>query len=200
MDSDKHCTKITVYKDVKDTHRFKESKARYHYKTVDRFFKNTETANIEKMLLIVDQGSDISLRLLDWFITKYANKKKINYTLDDSNEYFNIHISYKAQLKSYKKTYFDPFRRGDKFYYRYDKLDNTKMFYTTIGQLNFFKWLFSNKIIEYVEKNYDTISRSMATSNKNTKKKITVVNSDGVKIQAKKKVTENEVKIRLSFD
>ena len=57
---------------------------------------------------------------------------------------FNVHISYKAQLQSYKKKYFDPFRRRKKFYYKYNKEEN-KYFYTTIGQLNFFRWIFSIK-------------------------------------------------------
>ena len=104
------------------------------------------------MIDIVEGQSDISLRLLDWFVTRHASKQKIRFDKYDvsnnSDKFdkrvdrcFNVHISYKAQLKSYKKKYFDPFRRRKKFKYYFDK-EKTVHLCTTIGQLNFFRWAF----------------------------------------------------------
>jgi hypothetical protein len=45
------------------------------------------------------------------------------------------------------------------------------LLYTTLGQLNFFRWAISNKIIHYVFKNLDNIILAMNTSNKDDKKK-----------------------------
>ena len=36
---------------------------------------------------------------------------------------------------------------------------------TTIGQLNFFKWAIENKIIEYIDENYESIEKDMNSRN-----------------------------------
>jgi hypothetical protein len=150
---------------------FKSQKQLCYYKMVDRFFKKTQVDIIKKMVDIINANSIISLRVLEWVVTK-SNKKAVNIKIGD-NEYFSINIMYKAQLKSYKKKNFDPFRRDRKFYYLYDPNDETKKVLTTLGQLNFFKWAISNKIIDYVEKHYEDINRSMINYNKEEKIKKT---------------------------
>lgn len=196
------------------------TKETYYYKMLDKYFKSQDIKMIVVMKDIVDGNSHISLRMLDWFITRYANKNNTTYSIKmNENERFNVHISYKAQLKSYKKRYFDPFRRRRKFIYRYDTNDKTKFMYTTIGQLNFFRWAFSNEVIKYVEDNYDKILDAMIDSNKEDKIKKQTKKSDsekstttqkskdsikvkktGVIVQARKIQDSNEVKIVLSFD
>lgn len=200
------------------------SKEKYYFRMVNKFFKMLEPTNISLMIDIIDGKSKISLRLLDWFVTRYANKFKISYNFEDINQKienennrFNVHISYKAQLKSYKKRYFDPFRRRKKFNYYFNK-DKTKILCTTIGQLNFFRWAFSNKLINYVDDHYETISKAMIISNKEDKnrklkektnkgktssdsstQKIKI-KKNGINIVAKKNAKQNEIKIVLSFD
>jgi len=146
----------------------------YYYKMIDKYFRQCPPDYIIKMLNIINGESEISLRILDWFVTRYAYKRKIDFDINaytNNEEVFDVHISYKAQLKSYKKKYFDPFRRRKKFIYYYDRADKEKTLYTTIGQLNFFRWALSNKIIEYVEKNYQNIILEMNISNKEEKKR-----------------------------
>jgi hypothetical protein len=148
-----------------------------YYKIINKFFRKCDKDMIEKMVKIInkDKSSDkdsensncISLRVLEWVVTK-CSKKNIDIQIVDK-EYFSINIMYKAQLKSYKKKNFDPFRRDRKFYYNYDKNDPSKTVVTTLGQLNFFKWAISNKIIECVEKHYPTIIETMNKSNKEDK-------------------------------
>ena len=208
-------------------------KETYYYKIIDKFYKSLNSQKVALMIDIIEGRSSISLRLLDWFVTRYSNKYKIRYTRiekDNNDKFeqsidggFNVHISYKAQLKSYKKKYFDPFRRRKKFKYFFDKQKNIYLC-TTIGQLNFFKWAFNNYIIEYVTNKYKSITKAMCASNKldKTRKQKTLKespkNSDtecnnknedpkevqivkkGVKINARKKETQEELKIILSFD
>lgn len=200
------------------------TKEKYYYIFIKKFFKSLDQQKIDKMINIVNEKSKISLRQLDWFVTRYSNKniknKKITYKLtnetkeDDVNN-FNVHISYKAQLKSYRKKYFDPFRRRSKFYFNFN-IDETKktkkQLLTTIGQLNFFRWAFQYEVIDYVEQHYDEISNAMIQSNKDDKKrksnvgkkkKVTLirVNKKNINVKAKKEITQNnEVKITLSFD
>ncbi len=162
------------------------SKETYYYKMIDKFFRQLSQETIRKMLAIIDGKHKISLRLMDWFVTRYAYKQKTVYKVlpeDKDEDKFNVHISYKAQLKSYKKRYFDPFRRSrkgrGKFKYLYDKENNKDLFLaTTIGQLNFFRWAFKNNIVSYIENNYDAISNAMVSSNKEEKSKKSKDTSD----------------------
>lgn len=184
----------------------------YYFKMIDKFFKCCDMITINKMLDIINGQSQISLRILDWFVTRYSNKFKISFDTVNETD-FNVHISYKAQLRSYKKRYFDPFRRRRKIYYHYDKTNDEKVLLTTIGQLNFFRWAISNKIVEYVEANFETIIKAMNKSNKEDKikkkdstssqatiKKNKEIVANNLKVVASKKVEDDKMKIILSFD
>lgn len=141
-----------------------------YYKTIDKFFKGCADENISKMIDIIEGKSHISLRVLDWFVTKYS-KKKIDCGINKDAEIFDVRISYKSQLKSYKKKYFDPFRRRKKFVYYFGDRNDNKYIDTTLGQLNFFKWAFYNNVLVYVDKNLKNIIKEMNNSNKEEKKK-----------------------------
>jgi hypothetical protein len=159
-------------------------KETYHYKIIDKYYKTLNVNDVMTLIDIVEKKSKVSLRLIDWFVTKYSYKHKVRLeTNNDPNNVdngFNVHISYKAQLQSYKKKYFDPFRRRKrlKFKYFFDKEKKISLC-TTIGQLNFFKWAFTNNIVAYVINNYETIAKAMTHSNKLDKsKKQGISNSD----------------------
>jgi hypothetical protein len=174
--------------DFEPTTFFKSQKQLCYYKMIDKYFKKCSLDLREKMVKIINSESIISLRVLEWVVTK-SSKKAINIKLTD-NEYYSINIMYKAQLKSYKKKNFDFFRRDKKFKYVYDK-DTNKKVITTLGQLNFFKWALSNNIIDYVEKHYDEINDAMINYNKEEKIK---------KIEKKKKKKKLEIKILKTTD
>ena len=147
-----------------------------HYKLINKFFKKCDNMDLNTMIDIIESKSTISLRVLDWFVTKYA-KKRINLNNSSNCETLDVRLSYKAQLKSYKKKYFDPFRRKKKFYYPCDEngitIDNynNKYIFTTLGQLNFFRWAFTNNIIHYVNINLDKLITEMNSFNKDEKLK-----------------------------
>ena len=143
------------------------------YNTLNKDFTGCLGSKVSQMISIIEGRSDVSLRLLDWFVTKYAEKRGVTYKLNDGQEFY-VHISYKAQLKAYKKVYFDPFRRKGKFIYTI----KGKQFQTTLGQLNFFKWAFNCNVIEYVKSNFDTIVESMNTFNKEVRVKKNVLYSE----------------------
>lgn len=148
---------IIEYDDIITLNDLK-SKEKLHYRMLDKFFNKLHIEDMNIMIKIINGNHLISLRFLDWFVTRYCYLYKL--TIDINNNYhkeqnFNINISYKAQLKSFKKKCFDPFRRKKKFYYSND--DKNILFLTTIGQLNFFKWIITNDIINYTEKNYSSI-------------------------------------------
>jgi hypothetical protein len=174
-----------------------------YYKMIDDYYKRCSADEIDRMLGIIRKTHSISLRVIDWFVTRYS-KKRIDIEIDNNKETFDVHISYKAQLKSYKKKYFDPFRRGARFKYNYDRNDKSKVLFTTLGQLNFFKWAISNQIITYIENNLTNIIKTMNASNKEdkTKKKDKIISCEKkkIKVTATKTIEDDNVKIVLSFD
>ena len=66
-------------------------------------------------------------------------------------------------MKSYSKFYFDPFRRHNRITY---VIDENRTIETTIGQLNFFRWVFKNKILDYVQRYSKKIAKEMANNDK----------------------------------
>jgi hypothetical protein len=123
--------------------------------------------NIFKILPIITSNSNISIRVLDWFVTNYSKKYTIIYELNridiNGDKYFNVFLQYKCQLKSYKKKLFDPFCRKQRIGFHYDE---NKCVVTTIGQLNFFRWAINYGILKYVEDNLQDITNDMINSNK----------------------------------
>jgi len=82
------------------------------------------------------------------------------------DNYIIVHDNYKCQLKEYNKKNFDPFCRWNRIRMYYDK---NKFFYTTIAQLNFFKWAIEKHILDYVIENLETIEKSMNEYEKSVK-------------------------------
>ena len=134
-------------------------------KTIEKFYESLN--NVKDFIAIINSKSDISIRLIDYFITKYSKKNKISYKIE--NNIFNIYQSYKQQLKLFQKKNFDPFARGIRIPYYIENI----WIITTIGQLNFYKWFLSKNIFEYINKNKVVIEYDMNKNkkNKNDKKK-----------------------------
>lgn len=127
--------------------------------------------HIHTILPIIEGQSKVSLRLIDWFVTNYSKKNNIVITKQINNNiiHFNVYLSYRSQLKAYSKQLFDPFRRRDRITFVYD---NDKSLETTIGQLNFFRWVLQNDILAYIHTNVATIEKDMIkTQRENQTKK-----------------------------
>ena len=130
-----------------------------------------EKRHVENFMHIIDGPSQISLRLIDWFITSYCKNAR------DGNPQYktlkNIYQDYRSQLKAYKKLKFDPFRRRQRISFKISdqEASEDKCINTTIGQLNFFKWAIDNGILKYINENFDTLESAMNAHQKNAKKK-----------------------------
>jgi hypothetical protein len=128
---------------------------------LETFFQSCDLITIQKMIDIIKSKHIISLRFIEWFVIRYCSLYITN--IDINNKFtkqkgFNINMSYEAQIKSFTKMYFDPFKRGKKFIFPLNKFNIS--FVTTLGQLNFFKWLITFDIINYAENNHkDIISK-----------------------------------------
>lgn len=137
------------------------------------YYKNVNIDFLRKIAAMIN-GSDnkkskskISLRVMEHFVTKYAINNKLIYIamIDGIEQPFDVKISYKAYLDTYKKRNFDPFRRNYRFTFQYDE---NETFITTIGQLNFFKWVYKHGVLEYIEDNLEKIKDDMTKSEEKT--------------------------------
>ena len=183
------------------------------------FYKHDN--NLDNMLKIITGESKISLRIVDWFATNYAKKYYTLYDIElpdkkteegSSNtdqtsakvvKRFKVYIDYKLKLKAYSKQRFDPFCRWERISIPYK---NGTFIETTIGQLNFFKWALENKIIKYIEENYDEIEQDMNSRNSTSKRKELVDNSktrkkrEELSISASKSIKKEKVEITVNFN
>jgi hypothetical protein len=179
------------------------------------FYKNTY--NRDKLLSVLMEEKNISLRSIDWFITNYSKKVNTYYIIyedldknptfeEKDNNYrknMNVFHSYKSQLKAYSKKKFDPFCRRNRILF---KIDEDHSIETTIGQLNFFKWAISNLIIEYIINNKIQIEIDMNNSLKQTKinKEDKIDGSrkkrQELSLSATRGLNMNHVSVELIFD
>jgi hypothetical protein len=124
---------------------------------------------LKQMMSIINGESRISLRIIDWFITNYSKHCYTIYELPvnknaDEMMRFKVHDQYKLKLKSFSKKRFDIFCRHDRTDILYDK-EKSLYLQSTIAQLNCFKWVIENKILEYIDAHYDEILQDMNNRN-----------------------------------
>jgi len=109
---------------------------------------------IEKVITYLNGEAPLSLRIIDWFVTKYSRKNFIRYPLNGHE--FIVYLSYKGQLKAYSKQYFDPNCRRERIMFQ---IPGYEAFMTTIGKLNFFRWALDSNILEYIEAHEEEIRK-----------------------------------------
>ena len=168
-----------------------------------------ENNNMDKILPIINGQSPLSLRLIDWFATNYSKKNYTVYNIKKRNgeeRRFKVYIDYKLKLKAYSKKRFDPFCRWERINIPYK---NNTYIQTTIGQLNFFKWALENKVIDYIEDNYEIIENDMnkrnSTSKRNNASNTTTTSKtrkkrEELSVSAVKSIKKEEVEIVVRFD
>lgn len=139
----------------------------------NRKFFSANPNHISTMLEIINGESEISIRILEWFVSNYSKKNGTFYKIkvNGAIDFFYVNIEYKNQLNGYSKTYFDPFCRKKKLIYSYKSDSNTGsqpdvIFMSSIGQLNFFKWAIRNKVVHYVKLHIRNIERDMKETTK----------------------------------
>lgn len=98
-----------------------------------------------------------SCRLIEHFVTKYAQDRPIIVSNIETGgkQKVSLYDSYRLHLDAFNKKYFDPTARGDKI--QYDSPFEKRHLITTLGQLNFFKWLICYQIIDQLEKHKEKV-------------------------------------------
>ena len=139
-------------------------------KKLQEYFNDSVNSTV--LAGIINHSEPVSLRLIDWFVTNYS-KHYSKQVYDDLK--IDVHNNYKSQLKAYNKKLFDPFCRSSasekdisKFNFYYDQQNENNYFVTTVGQLNFFKWAFELRIIEYIFSKVEEIKYDIKYKYKNS--------------------------------
>ena len=156
--------------------------------SLQRFYSSRDDS--EEIMKLLDGTSEISLRLIDWFVTNYAKQHNISYILN--NQEFLVYTNYKSQLKAYSKKLFDPFCRRERIMFQ---ISGQAMFQTTVGKLNFFRWAIVKGVLDYIKMNMAKIETAMNASSKEVqklRKAISNTSTTSVKSATRKRVVQTQ--------
>jgi hypothetical protein len=108
-----------------------------------------------------------SLRGLEFVTTHMARKEKgagfyVQYT-NGERRFVDIYNTYKTALGDYKKRRFDSFRRTDVFEFTIPSREGAPI-RTTIGQLQWARWIFEREIMTWAKQNWSSVRKEMATN------------------------------------
>lgn len=155
---------------------------------LERFYENKQT--LERVKQILDGKSNISLRLIDWFVTNYSKKYNISY-MTQKNKHVIVYLAYKSHLKAYSKKMFDPFCRSKRI-----KFHDCE---TTVGQLNFFEWAIQDEVLDYIEAHHTDIQNDMETRLHEPKQETTKKRHE-LSSSATKSLKHHNVSVTVKFD
>jgi hypothetical protein len=160
---------------------------------LEKFYSNPENLKIIRDILSGD--SNLSLRLIDWFVTNYAKKYNVSY-LSSKDSHVIVYLSYKSHLKAYSKKMFDPFCRSKRI--KFQDIE------TTVGQLNFFEWAITDNIISYLNIHHAKIHEDMEHRLSEMKEVSKLEGSKKKRHElsnsATKSLTKHNLKVSVKFD
>jgi hypothetical protein len=125
---------------------------------LDRYFTDER---IRRVRACVQQrrGNDadsVSLRTLDWVVTNYSKKVYLKCCSVDG-ALRDLHNAYREELDFYGRQLFDPFRRGPRVSFELDGVTQD----TTIGQLNFFRFMIYSGVLDCALVNASAVEQDM---------------------------------------
>ncbi len=159
----------------------------------------------QKLNEVLNGKANISLRLIDWFVTNFSKLYKTCYSWNGRE--FIVNLEYHDEMPS--KSLFDPFCRGNRIQFSPDP-ECIPTITTTIGQLNFFQWAFKNGVIDYIRDHMEQITDDM---NKRCNSSKTMRNNNStnqtmkqkrkrkeISISAVKTITKHSVEVEVKFN
>lgn len=165
-------------------------------KSLTAFF--TQNDHLHRVLPIIQRTSDVSLRLLDWFIVAFAKEKNVVFEFE--RKQVDVYSDYRSQLAIFSKKYFDAFRRHSRIYVgtgvSTSVLMKNEFTETTIGQLCFFRWCLQNGIIDYVNEHAAEITMHMKNQ---SKQMVSMLQESSLFKQRKRKSTTKAAPSRRSL-
>jgi hypothetical protein len=142
--------------------------------SLQRFYNTRD--DINEIVELLKGTSEMSLRLIDWFVTNFAKAHSTSYILN--NQKFCVYMNYKNQLKAYSKKLFDPFCRRERILFQ---IQGHEAFLTTVGKLNFFRWAIEKGILDYIKGHQPEIEKEMNVAMREQAKQRSTPTSNGTK-------------------
>jgi hypothetical protein len=144
----------TVTPDIQTRKRKIHCKQELIIASLQRFYSGRDDLN--EIVELLKGTSDVSLRLIDWFVTNFSKAHSTSYILNGQE--FVVYMNYKNQLKAYSKKLFDPFCRRERISFQ---IPGHEAFLTTVGKLNFFRWAIEKGILNYIKGHQTDIEKEM---------------------------------------
>ena len=107
---------------------------------VEWFNENQEA--LCTFLRTVRRQEAFSLRIVDWTTTNYSKRHRI--TIYHEGLPIDLHNDYRRFLGVFTKKYFDPFARRERLVLRL--YPDKQTLSTTVGQLNFMRWMLQRQV------------------------------------------------------
>jgi hypothetical protein len=148
---------VTVSPDPQTRKRKIQCKQELIISSLQRFYSGRN--DLDEIVELLKGTSEVSLRLVDWFVTNYSKVHSTSYILNGQE--FVVYMNYKNQLKAYSKKLFDPFCRRERISFQ---IPGHEPFLTTVGKLNFFRWALEKEILTYIKGNQPAIEKEMNTA------------------------------------
>ena len=158
------CSPPTVTPDLQTRKRKIHCKQELIIASLQRFYSGRDDLN--EIVDLLKGTSEVSLRLIDWFVTNFSKAHSTSYILNGQE--FVVYMNYKNQLKAYSKKLFDPFCRRERISFQ---IPGHEAFLTTVGKLNFFRWAIEKDILNYIKGHQVEIEKEMNTAMRDSTKK-----------------------------
>lgn len=158
---------------------------------------NDEQTRVDQFYDIIRHKHGMSLRIIDWLITNFS--RRVDVMIDTIGIPRDLYRDYHKNLTSYNKKNFDPFARRK----RICILIFDEQRFSTVGQLNFFRWFISNDLTKFLIANKETIERHMRDHEKEVKSKskfkLSTIDNPSKKDFSKHKVQTYSGSFKLDF-
>jgi hypothetical protein len=126
---------------------------------------NEDKDRVQQFSDIVKHKNGLSLRIIDWLITNFS--KNISVSIKTDGLPVDLYRDYHKNLSAHNKKNFDPFARRRRICIVLFGLEQR---FSTIGQLNFFRWFISKNLRDFVIEKKSIIEKHMRESEKISKK------------------------------
>ena len=166
----------TVTTDAQTRKRKIQCKQELIIASLQRFYSGRE--DLGEIVELLKGTSEVSLRLIDWFVTNYSKAHSTSYIVNGQE--FVVYMNYKNQLKAYSKKLFDPFCRRERISFQVPGHD---AFLTTVGKLNFFRWALEKDILTYIKGHQTDIEKEMNLAMKDQAKQRSVTTRESAGTQ-----------------
>lgn len=127
---------------------------------------NEDESRVSQFSDIVKHKNGLSLRIIDWLITNFS--KKVSVSIETRGIPGDLYRDYHKNLSAHNKKNFDPFARRQRICILL--LGEEKRF-STIGQLNFFRWFLQKNLCSFLLENKPVIEKHMRDYEKMSKKR-----------------------------